>query len=105
MGMFMSLAGKIIISFSSFKISLENPLTWIGIVFILALLWRWWGIKRVIGFGIIMSILLIFMFKIEGVIINNLGVEEGNPFALLIKPFFITLLVILFLCFSFLKKD
>ncbi|MFC1645587.1 hypothetical protein ACFL2Y_00190 [Candidatus Omnitrophota bacterium] len=101
----MNLASKIVISFGSFEVSLANPWTWAGIVFILIVLWRWWGIKRLILFSIIISVLMVFMFRLDNIICNRLGAEEGNPFALLIKPFFLSLSAVIFLCFGFINRN
>ncbi|MBL7197567.1 MAG: hypothetical protein ISS47_05670 [Candidatus Omnitrophica bacterium] len=103
--MFINLITRINISLGSFKVSLGNPLFWAGVIIIVALLLRWWGIKKLISFSIITSVLLFLMFKLDSIITDSLGKDEGNPFALLTKPFFLALTAFVFIYYSFLRKD
>jgi hypothetical protein len=103
--MFINLLARVYISFGSFKMGLDNPGFWIGAGTILLFLWRWWGIKKLLSFGIVIFILLFIIFKVDGFLIGVLGKDESDPFVLLAKPFFIAISVAVFLCYSFLSKD
>lgn len=102
--MFTDLACRINVSFGSFKFSLENPWFWTGVVFVLVVLWRWWGIKKLLSFSIIIAILIFSMFKLDAVIMNRLG-EEGREYTLLTKPFFIGVCAFVFLYYGFIRKE
>jgi hypothetical protein len=103
--MLIDLAARISIFFGSFKISLGNPLFWIGVVIILLFLLRQVGIKKLLSLSIIVSILLFLMFKVDGVIVNYFGKEDGNFCTVLTKPLFIFIIAVVFVYYIFLSKE
>lgn len=93
------------VTVGTFKFNINNPWYWAGALFVLLVLWRWWGIKKLLSFSIIISLLIFLMFRFDTIITEHLGKEEGSPFAMLTRPFFIALCGFVFLYYGFLRKD
>jgi len=102
--MFVNLVGRIVVSFGNYNLSFGNPWFWVGVGTVLFLLWRWWGIKKLLSFSIIICGLMFLMFKSDVAIKNYLG-EEGKEYAFLTKPFFIAVSAFIFLYYAFIRKD
>ncbi|MFC1709648.1 hypothetical protein ACFL2J_06310 [Candidatus Omnitrophota bacterium] len=101
--MFIDLACRIKVSLGSFKFSIGDPLSWAGAVFTVILLWRWWGLKKLLSFSIIVALLMFLMFKLDNFILNSLN-KEGIGYTFLTKPFFISILICVFLYYGFIHN-
>lgn len=103
--MLTNFACSIEIALGNFKFTIDNPLFWVGCITAFIVLWRWWGIKKLLSFLIVFSLLIVLMFRTENIVSNYFGEGEGNYFAMLIRPFFIALAAFIFFYYGFLRKD
>lgn len=103
--MFTNLICSIEITLGNLKFTIGNPWFWAGSISVLIVLWRWWGIKKLLSFTIVISLLFYLMIRVETIVSNYFGEGEGSFFAMMTKPFFIALAAFVFFYYGFLRKD
>jgi len=82
----------------------DNPLSIIGGIIIFIFLLRCWGIKKIISCSVVVGILVFLMIRIDNLVLQTLGNSEGEYFTMLVKPFFVFIIALTFLYFSFIKE-
>ena len=103
--MFTNLICSIEVTLGNNKFTIDNPWFWAGIIFVLVVLWCWWGFKRLLSFTAVISLLFFLMMRTEFIVNNYFGEDEGSSFAMLTKPFFMALAAFIFLYYAFLNRD
>ncbi len=103
--MFTILSARIVFTFSSFKVGLGNPVFWICAFIILLVFLNRWGLKKILSFSVIISVLLFLMFKVDRIVIDIFGREEGNLYSVLTKPIFLFLIAVVLIYYAFIYKE